>query len=503
MDNPPYVPYQAYKVSYACVAKVYFWTYLFHQSKRHSRVSSNPQAIPNSITPVQARPVPNPANGHVYSDSVVARTENGLFDAEKRSMAIMNGRSTLQRPVSMIDSLPHLRQERKQSSEPGSEEIVVEKLVEKPVEALLPPPIAVTEVPVPATLVSPTPTPPSRSPPLVSSPAPAAVSLPATPPSQATSPKVNGKAIVRTSSPVAGPSTLPTASTDRSVASPRKTSTFRPLRPPPSRQALPSSPLRPASMIIQGSSSLLTPPRPAERTLGEPRSNVSSVVSSPSMPAQDRALPPIPAFELQSQRPLSQVPTQAPSPAPIAPSPTSFAPSTRASSLAPSPFTDTAPPSRPTSSSPSPAVTPSTSTSSAVPAGSRVARSPAPYRPGFQPRGVYRPRTDEFVAARGSSRDVGRIERTRLERRLEKLIQLHFPPPGARGGKQEAAAAPRPAQQQNRRASSFWDLDLSDLRNKSAGDLWREVVQSQAAQGGKNDIRGGWLCLYSGLSAAG
>ena len=92
------------------------------------------------------------------------------------------------------------------------------------------------------------------------------------------------------------------------------------------------------------------------------------------------------------------------------------------------------------------------------------------------------------VEARNGSRDVGRIERTRLERRLEKLIALHFSPPGSQP-KREAAADPRPAQQ-SRRASSIWDLDLSDLKNKSAGDLWREVVQSQASQSGKNDIRG-------------
>ena len=138
--------------------------------------------------------------------------------------------------------------------------------------------------------------------------------------------------------------------------------------------------------------------------------------------------------------------------------------------------------------SPSPAMTPSTSAASSRTA---AGRSPAPYRPGFQPRGVYRPRTDEFVAARMSSRDAGRVERTRLERRLEKLIALHFPPPG-----EQRRAEPRSAPQPNRRASSLWDLDLSDLRGKSAGELWREVVQSQAAQSGKNDVRGAhasWL----------
>ncbi|KAF8129002.1 hypothetical protein EV363DRAFT_389387 [Boletus edulis] len=54
-------------------------------------------------------------------------------------------------------------------------------------------------------------------------------------------------------------------------------------------------------------------------------------------------------------------------------------------------------------------------------------RSSAPYRPGFQPRGVYWPRTDEFAQARKAKHAI-RIERTKLERRLEKLIQLHFPP---------------------------------------------------------------------------
>ena len=135
----------------------------------------------------------------------------------------------------------------------------------------------------------------------------------------------------------------------------------------------------------------------------------------------------------------------------------------------------------------SPSVTPTTSTSSTFPSAPRTpARSPAPYRPGFQPKGVYRPRTDEFVESRNRSRDLGRIERTRLERRLEKLINLHFHPPGQR---KVEVPEPRPVKE-NRRASSFWDLDLSDLKNKSAGDLWREVLQSQASQSGKDDVRG-------------
>ncbi|KAI0636775.1 FYVE zinc finger-domain-containing protein [Trametes polyzona] len=199
------------------------------------------------------------------------------------------------------------------------------------------------------------------------------------------------------------------------------------------------------------------------------------------MSALDRALPPIPAFELHSQAPPSRSFAHSPSPTP---SPAPAAPLPRSSSLMASP---TQQPAHLPHIASSPALTPSTSASSTVTGVSRVpGRSPAPYRPGFQPKGVYRPRTDEFIEARNHSRDVDRIERTRLERRLEKLINLHFPPPGQR--KEEQSSGQRPMQQ-NRRASSFWDLDFSDLKNKSAGDLWREVLQTQASQGSKNDIR--------------
>lgn len=68
------------------------------------------------------------------------------------------------------------------------------------------------------------------------------------------------------------------------------------------------------------------------------------------------------------------------------------------------------------------------------------------YRPGFQPKGMYRVRTDEFVAARARRKQGGRpdsiqssndgggessksrseLESQRLERRLEKLLSLHY-----------------------------------------------------------------------------
>ncbi|KAA1471076.1 hypothetical protein DENSPDRAFT_818943 [Dentipellis sp. KUC8613] len=108
-------------------------------------------------------------------------------------------------------------------------------------------------------------------------------------------------------------------------------------------------------------------------------------------------------------------------------------------------------------------------------------RASAPYRPGFQPKGVYRPRTDEFLDARREFRDVGRVERTRLERRLEKLIHLHF------GSESEKKAVERP--RQSKRMSSLFDFDIKELRNMDAGDLWRGVVQSQVTPGSKADIR--------------
>ena len=94
---------------------------------------------------------------------------------------------------------------------------------------------------------------------------------------------------------------------------------------------------------------------------------------------------------------------------------------------------------------------------------------------------MYRPRTDEFAEARKSKRNAGKIEQTRLERRLEKLINLHFSEPS------EKPKAPQPPPVRQRKSSLF--KDLSDLRGKSASELWKDMITSQA-QGEKNDIRG-------------
>lgn len=72
--------------------------------------------------------------------------------------------------------------------------------------------------------------------------------------------------------------------------------------------------------------------------------------------------------------------------------------------------------------------------SSVVP--SPVQRGKQPYRPGYQPKnGVWRDRTDEFLEfrSRRSVRGTGDsnviLHEERLYRRLEKLVDLHFPPP--------------------------------------------------------------------------
>ncbi|KAJ7179059.1 hypothetical protein C8R46DRAFT_1159749 [Mycena filopes] len=96
-----------------------------------------------------------------------------------------------------------------------------------------------------------------------------------------------------------------------------------------------------------------------------------------------------------------------------------------------------------------------------------VSRTPRlrQYRPGFQPKGVYRPRTDEHTPV---SAGYASAERTKLERRLEKLVALHFP----EEGKSTTGVGRRPGLAQanaNRRASSFFDLDFKSILGGGGG----------------------------------
>lgn len=95
-------------------------------------------------------------------------------------------------------------------------------------------------------------------------------------------------------------------------------------------------------------------------------------------------------------------------------------------------------------------------------------RPPPPYRSPFQPEGVCRSRSHTFLSLRTRNRDDERVERTKLERRLDKLISLHFlnPPP---------------------RYSSSFDFDsLRSMRNILSGK-------------GKDIIRGNVACYPSYL----
>ncbi|QRV99991.1 Zinc finger, FYVE-type protein [Ceratobasidium sp. AG-Ba] len=195
-----------------------------------------------------------------------------------------------------------------------------------------------------------------------------------------------------------------------------------------------------------------TPQRLSPGNRNKPLPNLNSVVSGATAPRS--ATPPGPPT-------VRATTPSAPSPAPrsttpVAPIPTPINQSVPYAVL-----------SRATSVSPIPV---QTTGNSSITSAATAAQKPAPYRAGFQPKGVYRHRTEEFEAARAKRSDAKRSEEKRLTRRLEKLIDLHF------SSKSEKTAPPA-----NRRASSIFDLDLNDFKNKSANELFRGVVETKAA----------------------
>ena len=133
---------------------------------------------------------------------------------------------------------------------------------------------------------------------------------------------------------------------------------------------------------------------------------------------------------------------------------------------------------------------------------SPASRKPAPYPPGFQPRGAYRVLTDDFLAARRMKHEgeaeggMKRVERTKLERRLEKLINLHFPQPiseAARDGSldEQKQIHPSISGLENFKASSIFDFQsLKNVNFNDASGLWRGVVNSGLRETTKMDVRG-------------
>jgi len=140
-----------------------------------------------------------------------------------------------------------------------------------------------------------------------------------------------------------------------------------------------------------------------------------------------------------------------------------------------------------------------------------TSRRPAPYPPGFQPKGVCRVLTDDFLSARRVKREgegeggMKRVERTKLERRLEKLINLHFPPQpdseGTRDGPYDEKAHPGLGGHENRRASSIFDIQtLKTVNFNDASGLWRGVVSGGLRDTTKMEIRGWHLFEYDVFS---
>ncbi|KAF7978690.1 hypothetical protein HWV62_44947 [Athelia sp. TMB] len=342
-----------------------------------------------------------------------------------------------------------------------------------------------------------------------------------------------------TTSETAAPSTSAVASSTPSPVA-RKTSSFRhvPLRGTSAtgaRPLLPSSPLRPSSTLPPAHSRnssansiqmLRQEPatQPQRPLAGQTRSRFTSLssVHSQRQPAvdEDRPLPSLGAISshafplTQHHTPAnSQPPSRTPSyqvrvESPAPPSRTHSLSNSLAPPLPPKPYSPATSPTPPSASSlaPSPAISPAPSQHGRPPASSRPSATSgtgtgtgagsAPYRPGFQPKGVWRPLTEDFMAARVAHLDVGRVERRKLERRLEKLVALHFPMEGAGGMGSSPGVGPRlktpgtptGAPGERRRASSFFDM-ASSIRNMDAGELWRGVLQSQAVQGTKGEIR--------------
>ena len=134
---------------------------------------------------------------------------------------------------------------------------------------------------------------------------------------------------------------------------------------------------------------------------------------------------------------------------------------------------------------------------------------PAPYPPGFQPKGVYRVLTDDFLSVRRMKREgageseggMKRVERTKLERRLEKLINLHFPlqpdSKEARDGTLLEKTRPGINGHENRRASSIFDFQtLKNVNFNDASGLWKGVVSGALHDTTKTEIRG-WHLIIS------
>ena len=109
--------------------------------------------------------------------------------------------------------------------------------------------------------------------------------------------------------------------------------------------------------------------------------------------------------------------------------------------------------------------------------------------------------TDDFLSARRMKREgegeggMKRVERTKLERRLEKLINLHFPlqpdSKEARDGPLHEKTRPSINSHENRRVSTIFDFrTLKNVNFNDASDLFKGVVNGGLHDTTKTEIRG-------------
>ncbi|KAI5987575.1 FYVE-domain-containing protein [Pisolithus albus] len=424
MAAQPNVPYQAYR------------------SKRHSRTISSVPLVPNVTPPSLSRPSSIVSNGSVgVAPAFTQSTED--FDTEKVSTEYSAVVPVVTNKTAVIHIVPSTKE--------------------------LPSPPSSNSSPVAAET--------SQDSSLSTGPHSPIVESSLTDNfDQQTRPPITANEDGSTS-PVASPSkALPsTPAAQPSPANPKKSSTFRRIAPRSAvtRSSLPLSPLGPPrqSRVSSTQSSTSDQPNiPHSPPLHSRVTSISSVMSEPPTVNQNIASTSNPRRLLAAPQPIG--------------------PATPSLTLSPSGSPSQLPPPQPlpkaagsTSLSTQPVAPPASSTQATNPPPPKATnRLRAPYRPGFQPKGVYRPRTDEFFLARKTKADSGRIERTKLERRLEKLIHLHFPVDG------EESAGPKRIVEQ-RRASSFFDLDISNIKNMDAAGIWKGVIKPQAFQGAKSDIR--------------
>ncbi|KAJ7074293.1 FYVE zinc finger-domain-containing protein [Mycena amicta] len=268
---------------------------------------------------------------------------------------------------------------------------------------------------------------------------PTSPSPPASPSPSVTEPALNGASSSNGLPPSSHSRAAPGASTSTSVPDdrPRKTSYF-----PSSDWSAPS--------LCHPSIRPYAHQRPMS-VLVEPQDRIPSLSSSPSRPSVLSSGP-------QNRRhstPLNADAVAASLAVVVPPQRTSSLQATAPASISRASSADSLPPNY---SGPVPSSIPSSPSTLNPPTPPR--QSSAPYRPGFQPKGFISHRQAHAVSAGYAS-----AERTKLERRLEKLIALHFP--------EETRKRPGLAQQanQNRRASSFFDLDIKSILSGGKDDI--------------------------------